>query len=233
MTWLIQENEISGISSDKRQMGSFVSLQAANSVVAYKEVQKDKIDIDRALKVELNNMRSLRHDHLVQFLGANLTVRPGFLITEYCSRGSLQDVLENGELKLDWNFRHSLTNDIVKGLFYLEKSALKFHGNLKSSNCVVDSRFVLKLTDFGLHSLRQSDNPIDQKEHHYWRNLLWTAPEILRQPHEILNKLCSSVDVYAFGIILHEVIVREGTFFLGEDVRVNPKDSVCLPHRND
>jgi len=37
---------------------------------------------------------------------------------------------------------------------YLHGSDIKSHGNLKSSNCVVDSRFVLKLTDFGLPTLR-------------------------------------------------------------------------------
>jgi atrial natriuretic peptide receptor A len=31
---------------------------------------------------------------------------------------------------------------------------IQSHGNLKSSNCVIDSRFVLRITDFGLHQLR-------------------------------------------------------------------------------
>ncbi len=38
---------------------------------------------------------------------------------------------------------------------FIHSSELRSHGNLKSSNCVVDSRFVLKITDFGLHSLRK------------------------------------------------------------------------------
>ncbi len=36
---------------------------------------------------------------------------------------------------------------------YLHHSPIKYHGNLKSRNCVVDSRWLLKLTDFGLYNI--------------------------------------------------------------------------------
>ena len=52
---------------------------------------------------------------------------------------------------------------------YIQSSEMKSHGNLKSSNCVVDSRFVLKVTDFGLHSLRDSDDDKDQDSYAYWK----------------------------------------------------------------
>lgn len=43
---------------------------------------------------------------------------------------------------------------------YLHGTDIRSHGNLKSTNCVVDGRFVLKVTDFGLHSLRmRCDHP--------------------------------------------------------------------------
>jgi len=38
---------------------------------------------------------------------------------------------------------------------YIHKSQLKFHGRLKSTNCVLDSRWVVKITDFGLSPLRR------------------------------------------------------------------------------
>jgi guanylate cyclase len=37
---------------------------------------------------------------------------------------------------------------------FLQDSEIVSHGNLKSSNCLVDSRWVLQITDFGLHELK-------------------------------------------------------------------------------
>lgn len=41
---------------------------------------------------------------------------------------------------------------------YIHHSPIKYHGNLKSRNCIVDSRWVLKLTDFGLPILYSNQN---------------------------------------------------------------------------
>lgn len=43
---------------------------------------------------------------------------------------------------------------ILQGLQFLHESALCFHGNLKSSNCVVNSRWTLKITDYGFLEMR-------------------------------------------------------------------------------
>lgn len=39
-------------------------------------------------------------------------------------------------------------------MVFLHNSVIFSHGKLKSSNCVVDKRFVLKITDYGLSSFR-------------------------------------------------------------------------------
>ena len=125
-------------------------------------------------------MKNLQHNHLVTFIGACLESgnSASFIVTEYCPKRSLQDILKNNEIQLDWMFRYSLMHDIIKGMSYLHASEIHVHGNLKSSNCVVDSRFVLKITDFGLHSLRQptsgSSNRLPLPDelddtHYFWR----------------------------------------------------------------
>lgn len=40
------------------------------------------------------------------------------ILTEYCPKGSLKDVLENEAIHLDWNFRMSLIHDVVKVSIY-------------------------------------------------------------------------------------------------------------------
>ncbi|KAG7200781.1 hypothetical protein KM043_003157 [Ampulex compressa] len=196
-----------------------------NSKVVIKLIPRNKVEISRPLLLELKRMKDLQHDHLVRFYGACVEPPHCCLLTEYCPKGSLQDILENEQIKLDRVFRGSLIHDIVRGMAYLHASEVKSHGNLKSSNCVVDSRFVLKIADFGLHELRKPsplDPDIDENSYAYWRKQLWTPPELLRierRPPEGTQK----GDVYSFAIIVHEIVVRQGPFYLGDNTDFSPK----------
>lgn len=41
----------------------------------------------------------------------------------------------------------------LKGMAYLHNSDVGVHGKLRSCNCLIDGRFVLKISDFGLRTL--------------------------------------------------------------------------------
>jgi len=62
----------------------------------------------------------------------------------------------NDEVKLDNTFKMSLMTDVAKGMEYLHKSHLHSHGNLKSSNCLVDGRWTARVSSvlLGYHRLR-------------------------------------------------------------------------------
>lgn len=56
----------------------------------------------------------MSHENTARFIGACVDCPLVFVLTEYCPKGSLKDVLANDELQLDWNFRTSLVHDIVQ-----------------------------------------------------------------------------------------------------------------------
>jgi len=47
---------------------------------------------------------------------------------------------------------------VLQGMVYLHKSVLQSHGALTSANCHVDSRWVLKVSGFGLHAFTSDAN---------------------------------------------------------------------------
>lgn len=193
--------------------------------VAIKTINKNRIDLHRGLLLELKRMKDLHHDHLVRFYGSCIDPPTCCLLTEYCPKGSLQDILENEQIKLDWMFRYSLMHDIVKGMAFLHHSDIRSHGSLKSSNCVVDSRFVLKIADFGLRTLRQYASFVDDVDSYsYWKRLLWTAPELLRMQSPPLEGTQKG-DVYSFAIIVHEILSRQGPWAMSE-VSLTPREIV-------
>ncbi|XP_071507030.1 atrial natriuretic peptide receptor 1-like [Diadema antillarum] len=173
-------------------------------LVMVKRIVKGKIELTRSVLMELRNMRNVEHSNVVRFVGACLDPPNQAILTDYCPRGSLQDILENDHLKLDWMFRHSLLMDAIRGIKYLHDSVIGVHGRLTSSNCVVDGRFVLKVTDFGIPSLRDTPRMNDNNY-----RLLWRAPEHLRYPNEPPSK---EGDVYSLGIIMLELATRSGPF---------------------
>uniref|UniRef100_A0A8C7CV00 Guanylate cyclase n=1 Tax=Oncorhynchus kisutch TaxID=8019 RepID=A0A8C7CV00_ONCKI len=153
---------------------------------------------------ECVQMKDLRNENINPFLGFFTDCDMFAVVTEHCSRGSLQDLLRNDDVKLDWMFKSSLLLDLIKGMKYLHHREFP-HGRLKSRNCVVDGRFVLKITDYGFNELLESQKspqnlvpPEDQ---------FWTAPEFLRDV-ENSRKGTYKGDVYSFAIILQEVVVR-------------------------
>ncbi|ELT90006.1 hypothetical protein CAPTEDRAFT_179119 [Capitella teleta] len=185
--------------------------QYKGQVVALKKfVKRGNVDITRNMKKEMKLMKDLRHDNVNTFVGACVAPSCVIVLTEYCSKGSLQDILENDDVRLDSMFIASLVHDLIKSLLFLHDSELHTHGNLKSSNCVVNSRWSLQVADFGLFELRHTSLE-DDNVHAYYRNKLWTAPELLRDPSPPLRGTQKG-DVYAFGIILYEILGRAGPY---------------------
>lgn len=126
---------------------------------------------------------------------------------------------------------------------FLHNSVIVSHGKLKSSNCVVDNRFVLKITDYGLSSFRSEGESGRDTHAYYAREFVFIPPhthsdippssrlcpncppfcsapsERLWMAPELLRmeapppRGTQKGDVYSFGIILQEVALRRGAFY--------------------
>ena len=53
---------------------------------------------------------------------------------------------------------------------YLHAEDIKSHGNLKSSNCIIDSRWVLKITDFGMQEFKSKQDDSNVEAHQFYRS---------------------------------------------------------------
>ncbi|MBN3315637.1 ANPRA protein, partial [Atractosteus spatula] len=125
--------------------------------VAIKKIKKKTFSLTKTLRREVKQVRELDHPNLCKFVGGCLEVPNVAIVTEYCPKGSLNDVLLNEEIPLNWGFRFSFATDIARGISYLHQHKI-CHGRLKSTNCVIDDRWVCKITDYCLGTYRREDS---------------------------------------------------------------------------
>ncbi|NWU88835.1 ANPRB protein, partial [Upupa epops] len=172
--------------------------------VAIKKIMKRAFTLSKSIRKEVKQVRELDHLNLCKFIGGCIEVPNIAIVTEYCPKGSLSDVLLNEDIPLNWGFRFSFATDIAQGMAYLHHHKM-YHGRLKSTNCVIDDRWVCKIADYGLQSYRKEDSPEDPGLHQQHLIQIFTAPEI----HSLSDfEPNSMTDVYSYAIILLEIAPR-------------------------
>uniref|UniRef100_A0A8C4HNC2 Guanylate cyclase n=1 Tax=Dicentrarchus labrax TaxID=13489 RepID=A0A8C4HNC2_DICLA len=203
---LLENNELNVISlkiEDERKNMDFKIRRALydKKVVILKELKHSDGNFDETQRIELNALQQIDYYNLTKFYGTVKFDAGVFGVFEYGERGSLRYVLNDKisypeETFMDWEFKISVMYDIAKGMSYLHASEIQVHGRLKSTNCVVDNRMVVKITDFGCNTFLSPGRD------------LWTAPEHLRK-----QGTSQKGDVYSFAIIAQEIVLRKNTFY--------------------
>ncbi|MED6257843.1 hypothetical protein ATANTOWER_032383 [Ataeniobius toweri] len=174
---------------------------------------------------EFNLMKEMKHENLVQFFGVCIEPPNICLVIQYCKKGSLEDVFGASDVDLEWMFKLSFAYDIVNGMDFIHNSTLKFHGNLKPSTCLVDSRLQIKLSGFGLWEFKYGgENKLSLMENPDYEDLYWTAPELLRQVGLPCNGTPKG-DIYSFAIIMWELMYNSkgGPY---QDINLDPKEII-------
>ena len=151
---------------------------------------------------ELLVMSQVKHSNIVTFLGASM-VPPNLCFVMECCDNSLYNILHVDKQEFKHHDIMQMAVDIGSAMEYLHslKPAI-IHRDLKSHNVLMASDGKLKVCDFGLVKVKntQAGTPA------------YMAPELLE--NKPFNK---SVDVYAFGILLNELFVSEIPF-VGLDI---------------
>ncbi|KAI3420092.1 hypothetical protein GPALN_003420 [Globodera pallida] len=98
-------------------------------------------------------------------------------------------------------FIQSAIKELCEGMYFLHNSALQFHGRLKSSACLINERWQVKISYFGLRWLKNSQKT-------QTKDLLWLSPEQLRKMGDLDENVDGSKqsDVYTLALIFTEMV---------------------------
>ncbi|CAH8607866.1 unnamed protein product [Schistosoma margrebowiei] len=211
-TWLLNPEKICDIDPEDRWIKMFLSRSTNCSLkmidcvpVAMKQVYVEFTELTSDMQRQLWEVKKMKHNNLVKLIGVTFISPVLSLYTEFCDRGSLCYVLRRDSIPLSWSLRIGFLTGLANGLAYLHNCQI-VHGRLNSLNCVINDKWICKITDYGLDNLIWSNDFekyktfLDKPD-----NLPYIPPEY-RDYKETL--FMPAVDIYSFGTIMWETASR-------------------------
>nr|CAD1820502.1 unnamed protein product [Ananas comosus var. bracteatus] len=167
--------------TNKIGQGGFGAVYYAELRGEKAAIKKMDMKASREFFAEVKVLTHVHHLNLVRLLGYCIKDSL-FLVYEYIDNGNLSQHLRgSGRNPLQWSARVQIALDAARGLEYIHEHTVPayIHRDIKSANILIDSNFRGKVADFGLTKLTEV----------------------------CTNGRCfSKVDVYAFGVVLYELI---------------------------
>nr|GMD48640.1 probable receptor-like protein kinase At1g80640 [Ipomoea batatas] len=176
-----------------------------NLFVAVKKLQEGVTQDDaiQEFETEVELLSKIQHPNVISLFGYSIRADTRLIVYELMENGSLEDQLHGPSRgsALTWHLRMKIALGIASGLEYLHECCNPpiIHRDLKSSNILLDPNFNAKLSDFGLAVPDGAQNKNDAK---LSGTLGYVAPEYLLD-----GKLTDKSDVYAFGVVLLELLL--------------------------
>ncbi|NWU42671.1 IRAK2 protein, partial [Hylia prasina] len=153
------------------------------------------------------------HINILQLLGFSVETGLHCLIYPYLPNGSLQNKLQchNDSAPLTWEMRISISIGVVRAVEYLHNFGI-LHGNIKSSNVLLDENFTPKLGHSGLrlHSSDKKSEYATMKTKVLQASLTYLPEDFVRH-----GQLTEKVDIFSCGVVLAEILT--GIKALDED----------------
>ncbi|KAK1417751.1 hypothetical protein QVD17_26885 [Tagetes erecta] len=155
--------------------------------------------------VEVKMLSRLRHCNLVSLIGYCNEEKEMALVYEYMPNGTLYDQLHKKGTFLTWSQRLKICIGAARGLDYLHTGTGTqqgvIHRDVKSSNILLDQNYAAKIADFGLAKI----GPTNQT-HTYVSTTVKGTFGYMDPNYFYTGKLTRKSDVYAFGVVLLEVM---------------------------
>ncbi|KAM0835431.1 hypothetical protein ACQ4PT_062925 [Festuca glaucescens] len=168
------------------------------------KILKPSVDALQEFITEIETVTSLQHENIVSLRGFSFDNYSLVLVYDYMHQGSLDKTLHGKcENSLSWEKRNKIAIHIAKALEFLHHGGVTqsvIHGDVKSANILLSEDFQAQLCDFGLAKKVSASTP-----HLTCTDITGTfgylAPEYFSH-----GKVNEKIDMYAFGVVLLEII---------------------------
>ncbi|CAD6219716.1 unnamed protein product [Miscanthus lutarioriparius] len=173
--------------------------------IVYKGIVKGNMPV--AIKrCTLINERQKRSLNIVKLMGCCLEVEVPMLVYEFIPNGTLFQLIHgrNETLQISFSTLLRIAHEAAEGLNFLHSYASPpiIHGDVKTSNILLDENYMAKVSDFGASILAPSDK--EQYVTMVQGTVGYLDPEYMQT-----CQLTEKSDVYSFGVVLLEVLTGE------------------------
>ncbi|NXA54738.1 IRAK2 protein, partial [Nothocercus julius] len=144
------------------------------------------------------------HVNILQLLGFSVETGLHCLIYPYLPNGSLQNKLhcQDDSASLPWERRINISTGLIRAVQYLHNFGI-LHGNIKSSNVLLDENFTPKLGHSGLRwcSADKKSECAMMKTKVLQTSLTYLPEDFIRH-----GQLTEKVDIFSCGVVLAEIL---------------------------
>nr|XP_017254715.1 PREDICTED: lysM domain receptor-like kinase 3 [Daucus carota subsp. sativus] len=210
---------------------SFKIGQGGFGAVYYAELRGEKAAIkkmdmqaSREFLAELKVLTHVHHLNLVRLIGYCVEGSL-FLVYEYIENGNLSEHLRGSGDRppLSWPVRVQIALDSARGLEYIHEHTVPvyIHRDIKSANILIDKNFHGKVADFGLTKLTEVGST--SMPTRLVGTFGYMPPEYAQY-----GDVSPKVDVYAFGVVLYELISAKDAIVKANGSMTESKGLVAL-----